>query len=238
MTELTVPPQVYARGTPRLKAFIRDLLIQGVLLLGTFVLASMIARGAVLSIVMLVGLIAFFLYEPLLITWRGATIGQRMMNLRVVRVRDLGRVSFPRALLRTFVKATMGIPAFVVMYFTARRRALHDLAAGTAMIPYDGAAVRPGWFAPARWDERIYRLPHPMVRFVVTFLHWVGFFIIWQRLVFNFVQMSGCGRPGVPCRADDRLWLLLLAIALWAGFVAIAVSGANGHLWGARRRLA
>jgi uncharacterized RDD family membrane protein YckC len=76
-------------------------------------------------------IVTILFYEPVCIAVAGGTIGHLSMNLRIVRADDFGRVSFPRALLRTLVKAAIGVLVFMAIYFTRRSQGLHDLAART-----------------------------------------------------------------------------------------------------------
>lgn len=142
---------VYARATPRLRALIRDLAVQFVILLCLVVPPTMMANQDWMRVIAPVSMLAFVFYEPVLIAVRGATLGHSSLNLRIVRARDFGRVSFPRALLRTVVKWIFGLPSFVAMYFTSKHQAIHDLVSGTVVVPRDPHRVRhPEWFDPAR----------------------------------------------------------------------------------------
>jgi len=66
-----------------------------------------------------------------------ATIGQEICRLRVLRDRDDPRISFLRALLRLFgmVLSTLTLgTGYIMAAFTERKRALHDILAGTCVI--------------------------------------------------------------------------------------------------------
>jgi uncharacterized RDD family membrane protein YckC len=237
MTELVTAPQVYARATPRLRALIRDWLVQGTIVLAIWLPASIVQSS--LRIVGPVGLLAFLLYEPLFLTFQGATIGQRAMNLRVVRARDLAPVSFPRALLRTLVKSTLGIPAFLVMYFTRRHQALQDLAAGTVVVPYDPRATHAGWFDPVRGEEPGYEMPHWLHRLIVIAAYEIAFGTIMSGVVFP-VMVPNCFVPDprrrLVCGAAENVLTKILVWSFLFGVIVIFVAGALGLLWGARRR--
>ena len=84
---------LYARATPRLQAVIRDLVVQATILLCLVVPPTFLSNQDLLRVLAPVCLLAFVLYEPLLIALRGATLGHGSMNLRIVRARDFGRVS-------------------------------------------------------------------------------------------------------------------------------------------------
>ena len=236
MTQATVGSARYARVTPRLEAFIRDLIVQGTILVGFFTAGSLAGEKNTLQILVPVGLLTFLSYEPVLITLRGATIGQRAMNLRVVRASDFGGVSFPRALLRTFVKMVLGFSAFAAVYFTARHQALHDLAAGTVVIPYDATIARPGWFDPQRREEPTYVLPHPLRRLVVVLAYWLVLAMAFPTLVPLLLPNCFPSDHAPRCSASEALFGRLVAVAILFAFVGVAVAGALGLLWGARRR--
>jgi uncharacterized RDD family membrane protein YckC len=225
---------VYARATPRLKALVRDLLVQAAILVCLIVPFAIIENRPLLSILAPVCLAAFVFYEPVLVAVRGATFGHRSMNLRIVRARDFGRVSFPRALLRTLVKAVFGIPAFVAMYFTVRHQAIHDIAAGTVVIPYDSRVLRREWFDPARPDLSESTLPGVFQRLVVILLHWGVLFVL---TVFTLLVLSSeCFANGRPCSPTVNFLANMLMLFSTVGFVGIGVAGWRGLLWGAQRK--
>ena len=178
---------------------------------------------------------AFVLYEPVLVALRGATFGHRSMNLRIVRARDFGRVSFPRALLRVVVKALFGIPAFIAMYFTVRHQALHDLAAGTVVVPYDARVVRREWFERARPEQSEVILPGIFRRLLVILAHWV---VLSGLTLFALLVLlpSECYEDGGRCPpAMDSLFDMLNLLFI-AGVMVIGLAGWKGLLWGAQRK--
>lgn len=66
-----------------------------------------------------------------------ATIGQEICRLRVLRDRDDPRISFIRALVRLFgmLLSTLSLGGgYIMAAFTQRKRALHDMIAGTCVI--------------------------------------------------------------------------------------------------------
>jgi len=81
-----------------------------------------------------------WLYEALMTSSeRGATLGKMAVGLRIV-TDDGQRMSFLRATGRYFAKFvsafTLGI-GFIMAAFTDRKRALHDMIAGTLVIKVD-----------------------------------------------------------------------------------------------------
>jgi len=85
----------------------------------------------------LVALAVTWLYFALMeSSARGATVGKMVLGLRVVD--DLGnRISFARATGRFFAKfisAVILLIGFLMAAFTDRKRALHDIIAGTVVV--------------------------------------------------------------------------------------------------------
>ena len=135
MDDHTGSLQLYALAAPRLQAYLRDFLVY-VAMVGLCIMAAVAIgtpTGTRAVVVVCIGLV--LLYEPLSISLAGGTIGHVSLDLRIVRAKDLGPVSFGRALVRTIVKGLFGIWVFMAIYFTRRSQALHDLAAGTVVIP-------------------------------------------------------------------------------------------------------
>ena len=139
--------QLYARAAPRLQAYMRDFFVYMALLALCMVAAVAAGTDAAVRVIVIVCIGLLLLYEPVCIAVAGGTIGHLSLNLRIVRAHDLGPVSFGRALVRTVVKGILGIWVFMAIYFTRRCQGLHDLAAGTVVVPRNPSFVTPSGFA-------------------------------------------------------------------------------------------
>jgi uncharacterized RDD family membrane protein YckC len=107
-----------ARFGARLSAFVLDALMCNAVQLLLFPGA----RWAVTAI---------FLVEVLVLTWLGgASAGQRLVRMRVVRVDTGGPIGLLRAVLRTALLALL-IPALI---WDRDQRGLHDRFAGTVLL--------------------------------------------------------------------------------------------------------
>ena len=142
--------QLYARAAPRLQAYLRDFFVYLLILVSCMLVAVGIGSPLATKASVVTCIVLLLLYEPVYIAVAGGTIGHLSLNLRIVRASDLGRVSFGRALVRTVVKGFVGLPVFLAVYFTRKCQGIHDLAAGTVVIPRDPAAVPPRGFAAER----------------------------------------------------------------------------------------
>jgi hypothetical protein len=101
------------------------------------------------------------LYEPLLVAWRGGTIGHFATNLRVVGPAG-GNPSFARAFARYVVKTALGLPSFISMTLTRRHQAVHDVLTRTTVQIRDSSRARPGdYYVPSPTSTAIQDLSDP-----------------------------------------------------------------------------
>ena len=77
----------------------------------------------------------FILYDPLLTSLFGGTIGHMMLGLRVRRESDEQKnLSFPRALLRFLLKASLGVISLLTISNNEKGKAIHDYAARSVVM--------------------------------------------------------------------------------------------------------
>ena len=101
---------------------------------------------ALISVAFLIGLVllplVFFGYFPFLWWKRGGSFGQTLLGLRVVRAIDGGPIDGGMSCIRGLVYYAelffglwlIGLLGFVWAAFEPRKRAWHDMAAGTVVI--------------------------------------------------------------------------------------------------------
>jgi len=133
--------QLYARAAPRLQAYLRDFWVYVAILAACMLAAVAVGTPIATQTAVIICIAILLLYEPSCIALWGGTIGHLSVGLRIVRGSDLGRVSFGRALARTAVKGVLGLWVFMAIYFTRRSQGLHDLVAGTVVIPRNPATI-------------------------------------------------------------------------------------------------
>ncbi len=77
----------------------------------------------------------FVLYDPVLTSIYGGTMGHSFSGIQVKRDGDrLSNISFPIAVLRFLLKATLGWVSLLTVSGNTKKQALHDLAAGSVVI--------------------------------------------------------------------------------------------------------
>lgn len=130
-------PTVYAFPSlpRRVKSSLIDVVLLMVALLPIFSLMDLAGNvPVVVKVLVMMGLV---LYEPVL-TWHSATVGQRLMG---IRVRAYGNreanVGLGRAILRYVAKLALGWLSYLTIHFNAERRALHDMIADSVMVETD-----------------------------------------------------------------------------------------------------
>ncbi len=131
---------LYARIWPRVKA----LLIDGFILSGLFVAAAMVGANVAGAgaAAFLVFVAIWALYDPLMVSFTGGTVGHHLQNLRVVSDRTGGQPSLPSAFARNIVKTILGTLSLLAMAGSSRKKALHDLLAGTTVQARDADVAR------------------------------------------------------------------------------------------------
>lgn len=76
----------------------------------------------------------FFLYEPIMQTM-GGTVGNRIKRINVRKNEDFTKsINFFQALIRFVAKVFLGWISFLTIHGDIRKRAIHDMIAGTVMI--------------------------------------------------------------------------------------------------------
>ncbi len=82
---------------------------------------------------LVIAALMLFIYEPLF-TSKRCTLGQKVMKIRIRRVGDYQRISFPIALLRVIIKGLLGFISLFSIVFSKDRRAIHDFVSGSIVI--------------------------------------------------------------------------------------------------------
>lgn len=230
-----VPRPMYASFTARARALVIDaaVMLAGLALLMVLdiPIADISGSGRVelIALFMLV-----FLYEPLLVWQRGATIGHSQCNLRVVADGTGDKPSFLQAFARYLLKTVLGLPSFAAMPFTRRHQALHDKFTHTTVQVRDVSAARSFDIAVEHDPDTSYGMPSASRRAIVVVLYGLLASAVALTL-FNAIATTTC-TPSA-CSSAGMLLLPLLLLGWLVAVVAILILGWNGRLRGAHREL-
>lgn len=77
----------------------------------------------------------FILYDPILISFFGGTLGHKVIGLRVKREKNEEKnILFPIAIIRFVVKSLLGWISLITISGSKKRRAIHDTISGSVVI--------------------------------------------------------------------------------------------------------
>lgn len=187
----------------------------------------------------------FFMYspililEPILISYLGATIGQYLFGVEVVRKKDYGKCPILLSFARYFTKIIFGSFSVVYMLFSRRHQAIHDHLAGTLVILSRKRVKTNPDFASYGEQEQFsgseYVYPSALRRFFV-FIVWyiiasILFGILFEIFVLAVIPEYSADTESYPEAIDIASNLLISMI-----FIGLAILAAKGQLFGARRR--
>ena len=123
---------------PSLVVRVKAVFIDLVIMLVTFTTTALLidALGEVHSFVKgFILIFMLYLYDPILTSFSGSTLGHKAMNLKVRRYGEPERnISLGQAFLRFFVKLSLGWLSLLTVTGNSRKRAIHDLASGSIML--------------------------------------------------------------------------------------------------------
>lgn len=237
--DATVPPAVtaqplYARFSRRFRGIFIDWLITLVVIFGALSLAVALGNDNISRRLGFSVIAALLLYEPVLVSFTGGTLGHYFTNLRVVDDASGGNVSFLKACARMVVKGLLGWYSFVIMAATRRNQAIHDLVTRSTVQIRDPAKARPGQFVTERVEpvSSASGMPPRWWRIIMILLYLVLLFAV--TAVASLALVSAHCLNSNLCSGAERIVDLVLDIGLLVMMAAIVALGWKGKLPGAR----
>ena len=228
---------VYATFTVRMRALVTDVMVQTAGIIATFVMVAVLEDVPGIGRLAAIALIAIaLLYEPLQVGLRGATVGHRRANLRVVSDTTGGNPSVAAAYLRFVLKAILGLPSFTMMLFTRRHQAWHDVLTHTTVQVTDVSRAREFDIALEREPDEGTEIMPPLAKrvFMTIMFMLVGFVII---VIAEVLLVSEPCLASRQCSELEQLTMTVIGILMFASFIVVATLGWLGRLPGARRKL-
>jgi uncharacterized RDD family membrane protein YckC len=139
----------YARFTRRVQGMMIDYIVISLLVAGALIIAVAFGSDSIGRILGFAVAAICLLYEPVLVSLTGSTLGHLYCNIRVVDNRG-GNIGFAKAIIRTILKTVFGWLSFLTMAFTTRHQAIHDVLTGSTVQIRDPSKARPHHFRLAR----------------------------------------------------------------------------------------
>lgn len=232
-----VQPIQYAAFRLRFRALCIDMWIcLGLFLVGGLVTAILLENnvgGRVGAFGVILALILG--YEPFMVARYGGTFGHRRSNIRIVCASSNENLPIWRAVVRSFVKQTVGLLSFAFMFVTSRAQGLHDIVAGARVVIHDPRiAVDADCFRPTRLPAGPSATCIRQV--LVTLLYNVLLVVFLSVVAFSFV--SPVCLDGDLCSGSESLALSIVGGTWFVLGGSFIILGWTGRLPGCRQPLA
>ena len=117
----------------RIKAYAVDM---GLIFISMIIFAQIFSSmGQVDSIYkIMVFVLLFFLYEPVMVGLVGSTLGHKAMGLKVVKENDDKPIGLFKAVIRFIVKVLLGWISLLTISGNSKKQAIHDLSVGSYVV--------------------------------------------------------------------------------------------------------
>jgi uncharacterized RDD family membrane protein YckC len=235
----TTPAPKYARFSRRFRGIVLDWMILMAILFGALALASTVRNDNFSRALGILVIAALLLYEPILVSFTGSTLGHYLTNLRVVDERSGGNVSFLQACARVVIKGVLGVYSFVTLAATRRNQAVHDLLTKSTVQIRDPAKALPGQYVNERNGTADTSLPSRGRRvatiFVYLALMHVAYIAVAMSLSATGLMSNACIDKLSRCSAGERLFNAAEAVLMLLLTALIIARGWRGRLFGARK---
>ncbi len=236
-----MPAPRYARFSRRLRAMLIDWIITLVVIFGAVWLVASVGNDNFSRGIGILAAVVLVLYEPILVSRMGGTLGHYFTNLRVVDDRSGGNIGFGRAAARVVIKGVLGLYSFVILAATRRNQAVHDLLTRSTVQVRDAAKALPGQYIAERTEFAAAGLPSRWRRIAVTCAYLLMTGVIYLLVVGDIVAPAAISRgclEGDFCSGGERILSLVIGAGL-LGLCAVCITlGWRGRLVGARGSLA
>jgi uncharacterized RDD family membrane protein YckC len=232
------PAPKYARFSRRFRGIVLDWMILMAILFGALALASTVRNDNLSRALGVLVIAALLLYEPILVSFTGSTLGHYLTNLRVVDERSGGNVSFLKACVRVVIKGVFGLYSFVTLAATRRNQAVHDLLTKSTVQIRNPAKALPGQYVNERTGTADTSLPSRWRRVVTICVYLVLMFVAYTAVVMSLneagIMSSTCMRNTSQCSSGERLFDAVAAVLILLLTALIIARGWRGRLFGAR----
>lgn len=233
-----MPAPKYARFSRRFRGLVLDWMILMAILFGALTLTSTVRDDNFSRALGILVIAALLLYEPVLVSFTGSTLGHYLTNLRVVDERSGGNVSFLKACARVVIKAVLGLYSFVTLAATRRNQAVHDLLTKSTVQIRNPAKALPGQYVNERDGPADTSLPSRWRRVATIGAYLVLMFVVHMAVLMGLneagIMSDACMRSS-QCSVGERSFEAAAAVLILLLTALIIARGWRGRLFGARK---
>ncbi len=232
------PAPRYARFSRRVRGVMLDWVITLIIIFGAVLVATTVGNNNVSRALGILVVIALLLYEPVLVSFTGGTLGHYFSNLRVVDERSGRNVSFLKACARVVIKGVLGLYSFIVMTATRRNQAVHDLLTGSTVQIRDPAKALPYQYITERTEFSDSNMPSRWRRLAIICCYLLLIFAIYLGVLAGIMAMGVLSPRCISnnfCSSSERLVRIAVPILLLAASALCIGLGWRGKLFGARK---
>ena len=225
---------LYARFPRRLIALAFDGAVCAAVAAVSIAIAVIFEPGQTGRLTLLGSFLAFLLlYDPLMVSLRGATLGHQWANLHVVPDNRDGHLSFGRAVVRSLTKLFLGIFGFISMSVTPRHQAIQDLWSHSTIQMRDPSRATQAQYVAGKPVAPVGIMPSWSRRVLVTAAYLLLSYVL---LVVSTVATLPAGCFASSACASTSTTAHVLAYAWWAAVMICIGLGTSGRLYGCRMR--
>ncbi len=224
----------YPRFLRRLQAVLIDNIILTVLFMSTLLVAAYFGITGRYAIIITGFLI--FLWEPLLVSMTGGTIGHHLIGLRVVNSETGNNINLFASIIRFVTKMLLGGLSVVFVFITQYHQAIHDGLVQSVVI-LKQPETKPNYEV---MHERLvelaaYKYPSVLYRSIMIVLY-NSVLIYLMGTIIGLLLPTQCLVHG-RCTIWQELMLTIWQLLWLVGVVAIIVLCWKGRLLACRRKI-
>ena len=228
--------KIYPSVPRRIKASIIDLCV----LIGLFLLILTVYKyvGTETPFIGVIVFLVFFLYEPILVSINGRTVGHKVFGYRVVDSETIEKIHFLKAVARFVTKLVLGTFSLAWALFSKQQQSIHDIITKSIVIssetPLEEIKTQGLPAQPFSQDQGDFILPSRKRRVFFTLL-WLILLSLFIMSLEGGLKLSGCfggiASSSTICKGISILFQIVNTLCS----ICILVFGAQGKLPGAKR---
>ena len=222
--------QIYPVLSLRVRAYVIDMIALSLLvyfaafIVGLLGDASGIVKGAVF-----VGVLVLF--EPLLVSLTGGTLGHHYSGLKIVNAKTGRHINIFRGIFRFLLKISCGFFSFFGMIITQQHRAIHDALSGSVVVFKDSQNA-PKWRQLKTRQQYINGEKPSFKRRLLVFISYAVIVYVAFNWLSYALLSSECIFKDI-CSDVDGIKIIVIFATIILLLITLFVLAMKGRLYGA-----